>query len=545
MKHSLVAGICGLLLCLATFASARLEAPCRVTLRLVDSQTGETLPGLIRIAGRAGKPIDVPVAADAQGSVHELLSRGLGLKDQPAIERWSVVTGQVTLQLPRETLAIEAFSGLETEIASKTLDLTGLEEIHVVIPLARFYDAAARGMRSANTHLHLMKLSREQADRYLIEVPQADRLDVLFVSYLERAKADHDYITNRYSPADLERLAQVSGTVFGNGEEHRHNFSAMGQGYGHVMLLDIPRLIQPVSIGPGITNAGTDGLPLQRGIDQARRDEATVIWCHNDWGLERIANQVTGRLDAQNIFDGGIDEHGSYKDSFYRGLNAGLKVPFSTGTDWFMYDFSRTYTKLTEPLTARSWLKALAAGRSYITNGPFLEFQVAGREPGERVKLDKPGSVAVVARGVGRVDFQRLELIQNGRVIRAQTSRPDAGHFVAELRFDLALTAPCWLALRTPPPPVKGDIDPSDSVSMNEYGQPLFAHTSAVDVQVEGRTHFDRTVALGLLTEMRDGLRTIDEQAQFADDTEKARVIDVYHDAIAEFERRLAADRRK
>ena len=76
MKHSLVAGICGLLLCLATFASARLEAPCRVTLRLVDSQTGETLPGLIRIAGRAGKPIDVPVAADAQGSVHELLSRG-------------------------------------------------------------------------------------------------------------------------------------------------------------------------------------------------------------------------------------------------------------------------------------------------------------------------------------------------------------------------------------------------------------------------------------------------------------------------------------
>jgi hypothetical protein len=73
----------------------------------------------------------------------------------------------------------------------------------------------------------------------------------------------------------------------------------------------------------------------------------------------------------------------------------------------------------------------------------------------------------------------------------------------------------------------------------------LFAHTSAVDVEVEGRTHFDRTVALGLLTEMRDGLRTIDEQAQFADDTEKARVIDVYHDAIAEFERRLAADRRK
>lgn len=537
MKRPLVAAICGLLLCLAAMASTRLESSCRVTLRLIDSESGKTLPGLIRIIDRDGKSVSVQKAADAQGTVHELLSRGLGLKDQPAIERWSVVTGQVTLQLPRETLVVEAFSGLETELARQTLDLTDRGATEVAIPLKRFYDAAKRGMRSANTHLHLMKLSREQADRYLIEVPQADRLDVLFVSHLERAEADHDYISNRYSRADLERLAKASGTVFGNGEEHRHNFTAQGQGYGHVMLLDIPRLIQPVSIGPGITKTGTDGLPLQRGIDQARRDEATVIWCHNHWGLERIANQVTGRLDAQNIFDGGT--HGSFKDSFYRSLNAGLKVPFSTGTDWFMYDFSRTYVKVDGPLTTRSWLKALSAGRSYITNGPFLEFQVAGREPGERVKLDQPGSVTIAARGVGRVDFQRIELVQNGRVIRAQSSRSQDGHFVADMHFELPVETPCWLALRIPPPPVKDDPELSDPVPPNDYCQPLFAHTSTVDVELGGRSHFDRKIAAELLAEMRESLQTIDQQAQFADANEQARVLDIYHDAIAHFERRL------
>src|SRR6187455_3393427 len=99
MKRSLVAAACGLLLCLAAFASGRLDSSCRVTLRLVDSESGKTLPGLIRIADRDGKPVKVQMAADAQGTVHELLSRGLGLKDQPAIELWSVVTGQVTLQL--------------------------------------------------------------------------------------------------------------------------------------------------------------------------------------------------------------------------------------------------------------------------------------------------------------------------------------------------------------------------------------------------------------------------------------------------------------
>src|SRR5207244_682239 len=104
--------------------------------------------------------------------------------------------------------------------------------------------------------------------------------------------------------ADLEAISRKSGVAIGNGEEHRHNFAAQGQGYGHVMLLDIKELVQPVSIGPGIAKLGTDGLPIQRGIDQARRDGATAIWCHNNWGMESIPISVTGRLDAQNIFDG-------------------------------------------------------------------------------------------------------------------------------------------------------------------------------------------------------------------------------------------------
>ena len=55
----------------------------------------------------------------------------------------------------------------------------------------------------------------------------------------------------------------------------------------------------------------------------------------------------------------------------------------------------------------------------------------------------------------------------------------------------------------------------------------------------------DRTVASELLKELRAELRTVDEQAQFADATERARVTDVYHEAIAEFERQLAAINRK
>jgi hypothetical protein len=103
-----------------------------------------------------------------------------------------------------------------------------------------------------------------------------------------------------------------------------------------------------------------------------------------------VPNWLAGRLDAQNIFDGG--SHGGYEDSFYRYLNAGLRVPFSTGTDWFMYDFSRCYARVEGELTPETWLAALRAGRTFITNGPLLEFRVNDSGLGDTIALDQPAS---------------------------------------------------------------------------------------------------------------------------------------------------------
>src|SRR2546430_15600200 len=84
-----------------------------------------------------------------------------------------------------------------------------------------------------NTHLHLMKLTKADAEEYLKQIPAADGLRVLFISYLERHKDDADYVTNGYPIGDLAQF-KATGVLFNNGEEHRHNFTAYGEGYGHV-----------------------------------------------------------------------------------------------------------------------------------------------------------------------------------------------------------------------------------------------------------------------------------------------------------------------
>lgn len=500
---------------------------CELTLKLVDAQTGGELAGLIRIRDEGGK--DVPLT--------ELMSRGTGFSNRQPISKWWVLPKPTTLRLPRQKLTIEAFSGLETEITTSTLDLTRKSKTSITLRLKRFYDARSKGFRSGNTHLHLQKLSRTECDRYLGEVPRGDGLDVLFVSYLERATVDKQYTSNGYRKSDLETLGKSSGVTLGNGEEHRHNFAGFGQGYGHVMFLNIKKLIQPVSIGPGIMKIGTDGLPLSRGIDTAQRDGATVIWCHNNWGMEAVPNFLAGRVDAQNIFDGGT--HGSYKDSFYRYLNAGMNVPFSTGTDWFMYDFSRVYCDMQRDLTVGSWLKTLAAGRNYISNGPLMEFHVDGKRIGETISKRKTGSVAVKARVLCRTDFGRLEIVRNGVVVAKAHSKKVGGHYEADFSADINVAGPSWFALRTPPPPVKDDPQLTEPVNTNEFGRELFAHTSAIHVKVGGKSRFDETVARQLLAEMQSSRKAITQHGKFADDQERARVLDVYGDGIEILKRRI------
>lgn len=515
------------LLCLEKDSS---KATCRVRLALTDAATGRELPGLVRIRDADGRAI---------GS-DKLPSRGLGIAGELPIHEWLVVPQAVEFDVPRGKYTIAAISGLETEQSQREVNLEGLAESRISMALSRFHNAASAGFRSGNTHLHLMKVSRETADKYLREVPAADGLDLLFLSYLERVEADRDYISNRYTTADLARLTRESKVLFGNGEEHRHNFTAQGEGYGHVMLLNLRRLIQPASIGPGIMGVGDDGLALQRGIDAARRDEATTIWCHNEWGLEALPNWMTGRIDAQNIFDGSV--RSSYKDSFYRYLNAGLRVPFSTGTDWFMYDFSRTYVRMDGELTIARWLKELTAGRSFITNGPLLNLRVSNRSLGETVKLGSPGTVDVVATAAGRVDFRQMELIRNGEVVAQVPTARVEGHYEAELKRTLDVAKPCWLALRTPPPSVKNDPDLRQPAPLNELGQELFSHTSPVYVTVTGRAVFDAQVARQLLDQMKTSRGEILKLGRFEDDLSKARVLDVYDDGIAALERRLEAE---
>jgi hypothetical protein len=487
-----------------------------VRLKLVDSATGKDVGGIVRVFGKSKEQALV---------LPGLFDRLRGLKPAREVKGWYVIpAGGARTTLPRDRLRLEALSGLETALARQEVDLSKKVPKEIVVELSYLFRPEKENLAAGNTHLHLGNLSAENADEYLRKIPAADGIKVMFISYLERKDDDRNYITNRYPVGELKTF-RGTGVLFNNGEEHRHNFTAFGQGYGHVMFLDIQKLVRPVSLGPGITGAGDDDRPLRTGIEDARHQGGVVLWCHNVSGHEGIPSALSGRFDALNVFDG--SRSGRYEDLYYRYLDIGLRLPLSTGTDWFVYDFSRVYAQVKEELTVKSWLRSLQAGRCVATNGPLLRLSVDGQPPGAVLKIDKPKTVRIEAEGIGRHPFERLQLIQNGKVVQEARSEKKGGGFSARLVRSVRVTEPAWFAVRI------------DSKARNELGEVLFAHGSPCYVDYQGQRPFDVESARLLLRRLEEAQADIPKKGRFSSPKARATILALYDRAADDLRARI------
>ena len=521
-------------------ATQAVHATLHLTVR--DDRLGRPAPALVRVTRLGGSDATVRLA---------------GWFERPA--GWFSGPGEAQLALAPGRYRIEATRGTDSAIAQQEVVLAGHGREVLTLTPRRFYDVQERGLQSVKTHLHLLvrqirKMGVDLADRaevddYLRTVGASDGLDLVYVTYLTQPGGG--VLSNDYTDDDLAGLSNPA-TLFSGGQEHRHggrrikvtpsppspraegkpvyqsDDSKVSMSYGHVLLLGIPGRSLPASIGPGLADypQATDGTPLRAGMAFARARGGGAIWCHGSSGLEQVPDWVGGMLQAQNIYDGGNE--GTFDTVYYPLLNAGLKVPFSTGTDWGIWDFSRVYVATKEPVSSAAFLRELAAGRTFITNEPFLEFGVGDARAGNTIPLAGPGVLPVRGRAVGRSDFVRLQLVVNGRVVRESAARREGDHFVAEIDGVVEVHEPGWMALRIPPAQpymIRADYS-GEGVSL--LGKPVFAHTSPVYVTIGGRGVRDAAAVQDLISRVEAALATIDEHGVFANGTEREELRGLY-----------------
>jgi hypothetical protein len=260
--------------------------------------------------------------------------------------------------------------------------------------------------------------------------------------------------------------------------------------WGHMTLVNLRQVVEPIFTGFLDTTNPWD-IPTNADIaDRTHLQNGLVNYTHI---AQNAADPYLGAYTAKGLpIDAALgkidslDINNSYSGSvplWYRLLNCGFRLPATAGTDCFLNRIrsrlpgsDRAYVLIDGDFSYGRWIEGIRAGRSFVTNGPFLELSAGGKGLGETIRLAVPGDVRVVAKAWSRFPLERVELVHDGEVVATAKVAGNGSRWDAVHEQSLHIERSGWLALRA-----AGPAHPDNP------GGPSYAHTSAIYCDVEGR----------------------------------------------------------
>jgi hypothetical protein len=472
------------------------------------------------VDARSGRPVEA--------RVHALASTGHFRAPPDAILKvgggppFFYADGGFTLELPVGPTEFILERGTEYRPLRQTVVVPRSGTLQVEIRLERWIDLPAEGWHAGNTHVHYNEHETRPDERLRLD-PRVEDLSVMAISVLRRRELA--YASNKYR-VGFARHVSHERLAIDVGEESRHNSQPWEIGYGHVMLLGLQHLVEPLSRGILVDDFDPDYPPLVDACDVARAQGGVAIWCHSGRGMEAPVAAALGKLDAFNLFDPFWQD--PEWDVWYALLNCGFVLPASTGSDWFVCSSNRVYVhtggadeppppphgapdrheggahpldpgairpvphsppgehaaaaepaageqleggqgRIVRAFSYPEWLAGLRAGRTFITNGPALSLEVAGHAPGDSLDVGRPSELPVRVRWRSELPLDRVEVVHNGAVIAREAAGRGAHEGTVETRIPASpADGRGWIAARC-----FGDARTS-------YGHFLWAHTSPV-----------------------------------------------------------------
>ena len=329
--------------------------------------------------------------------------------------------GVVELTVPAGTVTVSAVRGLATPEVSVTVEADAGSVTDVVVSLEPVWNAREAGWTSGEHHFHL-----NYGGQY--DLSPSDLVPMMAGEDLDLATPLLANLHNRFEDQDLWKWEKSdTPPMIRFGQEIRSHF------LGHMGLIEINDLHWPWVWGPRYQVYGSDDRTNASALDYAHKQGGLGYYVHpvsrpdpfTEDGLrtipvELVADGVLGDLDALEIVCLWSNEVGT-AEVWYRLLNLGVPVAPTAGTD-VMLDFYRTmavgttrvYAWTGDAVNWPAYLSAFREGRSFVTNGPFLDFHLEGSRPGDVV----PSGTAEwtldlrSASSVGSVD-----VIVNGEVV--------------------------------------------------------------------------------------------------------------------------------
>jgi hypothetical protein len=393
--------------------------------------------------------------------------------------------GTAEIAVPAGELRVSAVRGMEFAPQEWTVTIEPGATTALSYAARRRFDPAASGWFGADLHVHLNYSGDEVL--HPADAARMQQGEGLHLMHLTAGNLGGDLVY------DLELLESTAGRDLWteDGMLGRAGLEFRNMLLGHVHGLGLTAAPQLRATGDPGTAHPWDFPPNAAACREMRELGAVTSYAHPvyapDPGAETdparlfrpfrmvearelVADAALGLVDGMELASC-FDDHGALL-LYHHLLSCGLRLAATAGSDAFL-SFARGPAPASNPpgwcrvyaqsdeLSVGGFVEAVQAGRTLVTNGPWLELRVDGHGPGAVLDRRSGDSVRVTASATGP-----LVLYGPDGVVASGDGALD---------HELVVEDGTWLAAA-----VHGDVDPS-------HGAPLFAHTSPVHVDVDGR----------------------------------------------------------
>ena len=437
-----------------------------VHVTVVDDETGRPVPCRVHFRSVEGVPYQPYGHHDHVNSDLGTWHVDVGGDLRLGRITYAYIDGTCQGWLPTGDVIVDVARGFEVEPLRRQIRIApGQRELELRIK--RMTSMNEQGWYSGDSHVHFLSaqgaLTEQQGEDLNVVNLLQSQWGSLFTNTEDFTGAPHATADGRY-------VTYVS-------QENRQHF------LGHLVLWGLKTPVMPwCSDGPiEAETGGSMEITESEWADRCHEQGGTVVIPHfpkpNGEPAVLIA---TGRADAIEM----IVQRRPFHEEWYRYLNTGYRLPLVGGTDKMSSEVPvglyRTYAHLgDEAFGHAAWCRAVREGRTFLSGGPLIAFEVEGHGIGDTVAISGPGTVSVSASVQSIFPVSTLEIVQNGRVVASTAERDGAR--ILQLSAEVPVDGDGWLAARC------GGPEHFDGLTHRDvWERRVFAHTSPVYVATGG-----------------------------------------------------------
>jgi Tol biopolymer transport system component len=448
--------------------------------------------------------------------------------------------GRYEVDVPAGPFTIETVKGFEYDVARTTVDVQPGGKHDVRLTLQRLVNLRQKGWYSGTNHAHMNYAGNlHNTPANMLFMAASEDLNVVGLQIANKDNRILDY--QHFVPGQAQHPLSTALRIMHVGQEYRPPF------YGHISLFNLQRhLVSPFVTG--YEGTGVESLyPSNTDILRYAKQQGGIgAYVHPYSGARDPIETTLGTAKAfpVDVALESVSYHELWSQNagdapltvWYRLLNTGFRVPVTGGEDSIsnLHDIElvgsvRGYFHLAgQPLTWGNWMKALLAGRGFVTNGPLIEFTVDNKMPGEEVAMSSAGRVVARVAVSSIAPLERVEVIRNGEVVHSASPARQSRLSVFEV--PLLMSQSGWLSVRA--------IGANRTFPV-ENTRPQ-AVTNPVYVIVGGRPIRDRASAEYFVKWIDRLTQMAAEHPGWRSDREKAHVMAQFAEARAIYQQRAA-----